>query len=207
LADAFTIVDIRNNENDRVQDRIRMGELYRKANGSEKGLGDLILASYDRTTAVLAERKFRVREADPNAQVASLMDFTLAGVNGDRLKLASLQGKTIIFDFWATWCGPCRVQHSLYEQVQRRFEGNSSVKFISVNTDEDHELVQPFLKEQHWNNAVYFEDGLSRKLQITSIPTTIVVDGRGEIASRMNGFNPERFVDMLTERIQKTLKD
>jgi thiol-disulfide isomerase/thioredoxin len=207
LADAFTIVDIRNNENDRVQDRIRMGELYRKANGSEKGLGDLILASYDRTTAILAERKLRVREADPNAQVASLMDFTLAGVNRDRLKLASLQGKTIIFDFWATWCGPCRVQHSLYEQVQRRFEGNSSVKFISVNTDEDHELVEPFLKEQHWNNAVYFEDGLSRRLQITSIPTTIVVDGRGEIASRMNGFNPERFVDMLTERIQKTLKD
>jgi hypothetical protein len=81
------------------------------------------------------------------------------------------------------------------------------VKFISVNTDEDHELVEPFLKEQHWNNAVYFEDGLSRRLQITSIPTTIVVDGRGEIASRMNGFNPERFVDMLTERIQKTLKD
>ena len=207
LADAFTIIDVRNNENDRIHDRIRMGELYSKANGSEKGLGDLILQSYDRTTAVLAERKLRVREADPNAQVASLMDFTLGAVNGDRLKLASLQGKTIIFDFWATWCGPCRVQHSLYEQVQHRFEGNPSVKFISVNTDEDHELVEPFLKEQHWSNAVYFEDGLSRKLQITSIPTTIVVDGRGEIASRMNGFNPERFVDMLTERIQKALKD
>ena len=60
-----------------------MGELYKKLHGSEKGLGDLILESYDRTTALLAERKLRARASDPNAQVASLMDFTLSGVNGD----------------------------------------------------------------------------------------------------------------------------
>jgi hypothetical protein len=48
---------------------------------------------------------------------------------------------------------------------------------------------------------------LALMLRITSIPTTIVVDKRGEISSRMNGFNPERFVDMLTERIQQALKD
>ena len=64
-----------------------------------------------------------------------------------------------------------------------------------------------FLKEKHRNNAVYFEDGLSRMLQITSIPTTVIVNKHGEIASRMNGFNPERFVNMLTERIEQDLKD
>ena len=84
---------------------------------------------------------------------------------------------------------------------------SSSVAFVSVNTDEDRDLVQPFLKDNHWTNAVYFEDGLSRMLQITSIPTTIIVDKHGEIASRMNGFNPDRFVDLLTERIRQTLKD
>jgi thiol-disulfide isomerase/thioredoxin len=135
------------------------------------------------------------------------MDFTLAGVNGETLQLASLKGKTIIFDFWATWCGPCRAQHPLYEQVKQRFRDNPSVAFLSVSTDEDHELVPLFLKENHWANAVYFEDGLSRMLRITSIPTTIVVDKHGEISSRMNGYNPERFVDLLTERIQQTLKD
>ena len=135
------------------------------------------------------------------------MDFTLPGVNGDPLKLASLKGKAVVFDFWATWCGPCRAQHPLYEEVKRHFEGNSAVTFISVNTDEERDLVQPFLKENHWNNAVYFEDGLSRMLQITSIPTTVIVDKHGEISSRMNGFNPERFAGMLTERIEQALKD
>jgi len=207
LADAFTIVDTRNSEEARVQDRRHLGELYTKMNGSEKGMGDLILESYDRTTALMADRKLREREVDPNAQVASVVDFTLTGVNGDPLKLSSLKGKVIVLDFWATWCGPCRLQHPLYQQVMRRFEGNSSVLFLSISTDEEHALVEPFLKENHWTNPVYFEDGLAHMLRINSIPTTIIVNQRGEISSRMNGFNPDRFVDLLTERIQQAMKD
>ena len=207
LADAFTLPDDRNNDAARARDRARMGELYMKLNGSEKGLGDLILESYDRTTALAAAQKLQARGSDPNGDVNSLMDFTLPGLDGSQLKLATLKGKTIIFDFWATWCGPCRAQHPLYEQVKRHFEGNPYVIFISINTDEDRELVRPFVEENHWNIPVYFEDGLSRLLRITSIPTTIIVDKRGEIASRMNGYNPDRFVDMLAERIQQILKD
>ena len=207
LADAFTISDNRNTEAARTQDRVRMGELYQKLHGSEKGLGDLVLESYDRTTALIAERKLQIQVSDPNGHATALMDFTLPGAQGDTLKLASLKGKTVIFDFWATWCGPCRAQHSLYEQVKHRFANNSEVFFVSVNSDEDRDLVAPFLKDNQWNNAVYFEDGLARMLQITSIPTTIIVDKHGEIASRMNGYNPDRFVDLLTERIEQTLKN
>jgi thiol-disulfide isomerase/thioredoxin len=207
LADAFTISDSRSTEATRAQDRIRIGELYKKLNGSEKGLGDLILESYDRTAALVAERKWQSRASDPNGQATSLMDFTLPGLNTAPLKLASLKGKTIVFDFWATWCGPCRAQHPLMELVKRRFESNPNVSFVTVNADEDRDLVAPFLKDNQWNSSVYFEDGLSRLLQITSIPTTIIVDRHGEIASRMNGFNPDRFADLLTERIQQTLKD
>lgn len=207
LADAFTISDDRNTDAARAKDRIRMGELYKKVHGSEKGLGDLVLESYDRTTALLAERKLQIRAGDPNGQATALMDFTLPALQGDVLKLASLRGKTIIFDFWATWCGPCRVQHSLYEQVKRHFADNPDVFFVSVNADDDRDLVPPFLKDNRWNNSVYFEDGLARMLQITSLPTTVIVDKRGEISSRMNGFNPDRFVDLLTERIEQTLKN
>jgi len=207
LADAFTISDSHNTEAARTQDRVRMGELYKKLHGSEKGLGDLVLESFDRTTALLAERKLQMRAGEPNGQATALMDFTLPGVQGDSLKLASLKGRTVIFDFWATWCKPCRVQHSLYEQVKHTFAGNPDVVFVSVNADDDRELVPPFLKDNQWTNAVYFEDGLTRMLLITSLPTTIIVDKRGEISSRMNGFNPDRFVDLLTERIEQTLKN
>src|SRR5574340_194842 len=206
IADAFTISDPRNTDTERAKDRARMGDLYRKLKGSEKGLGDLILEAYDRTAGVQAARRLRLRETDPNANASGVMEFTLSGPGGASLQLASLKGKVIVFDFWATWCGPCRAQHPLYEEVKKRFAGDAGVVFLSVNTDEERDTVEPFLKQNKWDKKVYFEDGLSRALQISSIPTTVVVDKRGEIVSRMNGFVPERFVDMLTERIREARK-
>jgi len=50
------------------------------------------------------------------------------------------------------------------------------------------------------------EDGLTKAFSINSIPTTMIVDRNGEIVSRMNGFLPERFVDMLAERIEEALR-
>ncbi len=68
--------------------------------------------------------------------------------------------------------------------------------------------MAPFLKENHWaSSRVYFEDGLARGLTITSMPTTIVLDRRGEVISRMNGFLPSRFVEMLSDRIRDALKN
>ncbi len=205
LADAFVIPDSRVTDADRARDRARMGELYAEVKGSEKGLGDMVLEAYDRTSALLAARRLRLRESDPNAHVSNLMEFTLSGPGGKKLSLASLRGKTVVMDFWATWCGPCRTQHPLYEEVKKRFKNDGKVVFLSINTDEEREQVAPFLKGNKWDQQVWFEDGLARLLQISSIPTTIVIDPRGQVASRMNGFVPERFVDMLAERIRDTM--
>jgi thiol-disulfide isomerase/thioredoxin len=205
-ADAFSIPDARNNDANREADRTHMGELYRKAKGSEAGLGDVILAAYDRTTALMRERKLRLKQLDPNAGATHPMEFTLTGVAGDKLSLASLKGKVIVMDFWATWCGPCRRQHPLYQEVMSRFKSRPDVVFLSINTDEDRSGVAGFLKENGWDNRAYYEDGLSSLLRISSIPTTILIDKQGEIASRMNGYDPERFVDLLTERIQRALQ-
>ena len=207
-ADAFAIPDARNTDTDRAKDRAELGDVYRKVYGSEKGLGDLILEAYDRTTGLLAARRLRLRQNDPNAQAGSVLEFTISGVDGAKLPIASLKGKAVVFDFWATWCGPCRMQHPLYEEVKQRFHDSPDVVFLSINTDDDRDLVAPFLKENHWDRQqVYFEDGLSRALAITSMPTTIVLDRRGEVISRMNGFVPGRFVDMLTDRIKDALKN
>ena len=131
------------------------------------------------------------------------MEYTLSGPGGGKLQLSALRGKTVVMDFWATWCGPCRTQHPLYEEVKKRFAGDAKVVFLSVNTDEERERVVPFLKANKWDQQVWFEDGLARLLEISSIPTTIIVDPRGQVASRMNGFVPDRFVEMLAERIRE----
>ncbi|HTX38327.1 MAG TPA: TlpA disulfide reductase family protein [Bryobacteraceae bacterium] len=207
LADAFTIPDPHTTDADRARDRSRMGELYRQAHGFESGLGDMLLQAYDRNLALVHSRELQLRSGDPNAELTDPMQFTLTAVEGGPLKMPALKGKVVVFDFWATWCGPCRQQHPLYEQVQARFRGNPSVVFLSIDTDEDRKLVKPFLAEVKWQGPVYFEDGLSRALHITTIPTTVIANPRGQVAGRMNGFVPERFVEMLTERIRDALAE
>ena len=205
LADAFTIPDPRSTDAGRARDRGRMGELYRQAKGSENGLGDLVLEAYDRNVALIHTRELTMRESDPNAQLTDPMEFTLTGLDGQKLSMTSLKGKVVVFDFWATWCEPCRGQHLLYEQVKQRFKDNSDVVFLSIDTDEDREPVRRFLEEEKWPDTVYFEDGLSRALRIATIPTTIVIEKRGQVFSRMNGYVPERFVEALTGLIRGAL--
>jgi thiol-disulfide isomerase/thioredoxin len=176
-----------------------------KAHGSEKGLGDLILEAYDRNLAAAHARALRLRANDPNAQLTDPMEFTLSGVDGSKLQMASLKGKVVILDVWATWCGPCRAQHPLYQQVMKRFAGNADVAFVSVNCDEDRAAVKPFLADVKWPEPVYYEDGLARAMKLNSLPATIVIGRDGQIFSRMNGFVPELFVDSLAGKIRDAL--
>jgi thiol-disulfide isomerase/thioredoxin len=205
LARAFTIGGLHSAEQDGGRDREQMGALYRKLNGSDAGLGDFILKTYDETAEILAARRAELRSIDPNHSLKDPMQFTLSGLDGDKLPLSSLAGKVAVLDFWATWCGPCRAQHALYEEAKARFKDEPDVVFLSIDTDDDHALVRPFLDSMKWTQKVYFEDGLQVLLQVGNIPTTIIFGKRGEVASRMVGYLPDRFVDMLSERIDEAL--
>jgi thiol-disulfide isomerase/thioredoxin len=205
LAEAFTIAGLRSADADGASDRTRMSELYRKLHGSETGLGDLILKTYDSTSAQLAARRAELREFDPNAQLKEPIQFTLSGMDGEKLPLSSLRGKVIVLDFWATWCAPCREQHPLYEAVKAKFKDSDDVVFLAVDTDEDHSIVKPFVTQIKWTQKVYFEDGLQSLLQVSSIPTTIILDKKGELFTRMIGYLPDRFVDMLADRVNDAL--
>ena len=207
LADAFAIADPQSSDDDRAADRKQLGERYRKLHdGTEKGLGDEVLAAYDRTSATMAKRADELRKLDPNLGVTDPMKFTLAGLDGSKLDLKSMRGKVVIFDFWATWCVPCRAQHPLYEELKKRFRERNDVVFLSVDTDEDHALVAPFLEKQQWSPSnVFFDNGLVRLLTVSSIPTTIIADKQGRLVSRMNGFNGDQFVDQIASRIQFAL--
>jgi thiol-disulfide isomerase/thioredoxin len=204
-ADAFTLEDARTTETDRTQDRKRLGELYSKLNGSETGLGAVILEAYDRTSAVLNDRRARLKTRDPNAVAVNPADFVLPPVVGAvaPLAISSLKGKTVVMDFWATWCLPCRAQQPIIEGIEKRFEASPDVVFVAVDADDDLSLVAPFVKEQGWKNAGYFEAGLAQKMSITAIPTVVVFDPAGAIYSRINGFAPDRFEQILIQRIDE----
>ncbi len=204
-AEAFVIDDPDNTAGLRAGDRRRMRELYLKTHDSEAGLGDILLAAYDRTRQALDARHAELRKIVPNLDATHVLDFVLSGLDGTRLDLASLRGKVIVLDFWATWCRPCRQVHKLMDKVKQHYAERDDVVFVSVNADMDRGLVRPFLAELGWKDAVYFEDGLERFLQVTNIPTIIVIDKRGDLVSRIPGLIPGKFVDMLVRRIDRAL--
>jgi thiol-disulfide isomerase/thioredoxin len=206
LAEAFAVPDSRAIDAVRQSDRQQLGQLYTKLHGSEQGLGDLILAAYDRTSTLVETRRQKILSLDPNSSAAAPAQFILTGLDGKKLQMSSLAGKVIVLDFWATWCVPCRAQHPLYEEVKKHYASRNDVVFLSLDTDEDHSVVAPFLAEQKWSPKVYFEDGMARLLSVTQIPTTVLLDKQGKISSRMNGFLPDEFVAELIERIDAALK-
>jgi len=202
MAEAFAVPDARAADQVRLDDRQVLGQWYAKQHGSEKGLGDVILTAYDRTAALVDARRKKMQALDPNSVAASPMEFTVTSLDGKPLRLDSLRGKVVVLDFWATWCVPCRVQRPLYDKLREQFPESSGVAFLSVNADEDHSAVEPFLTEQKWDKTTYFEDGLGKFLNIENIPATILLDKSGRLASRMDGFDPDTFVGLMVSRIQ-----
>ena len=96
----------------------------------------------------------------------------------------------------------------MYDQVQQKFEDRGDVVLLSISTDTDHSIVAGFLDQQKWSKSqVYFEDGLQKLLLVSDIlhDGCIRQGGAAYLASRMNGFLPDRFVEQLSERIQSAL--
>ena len=206
LADAFSIPDARATEAERARDRAHLGELYRKTKGSEDGLGALCLEAYDRTAGLVKSRRARLDAAEPNAGRTDVLEFTLSGMDGERLRLSTLKGKVVVMDLWATWCVPCRAQHPLYEEVRERFRDNPVVVFLSIDAEPDHAVVKPFVTGMNWHGPVYFEDGLARLYAVEGLPATLILDRNGKLYTHLNGFvDKARFVEVLTERIRDAL--
>jgi thiol-disulfide isomerase/thioredoxin len=163
----------------------------------------MVLAAYDRMTTVAAERNKVLKSSAPSSPI----EYKLAGLDGKTLALDSLRGKVIVMDFWATWCGPCRQQHPLFEKVKAQFKNDARVAFLEINNDDDSSVVAPFLDQHKWDRDVYFANGLAQTLDIQSIPTTVLLGKDGNVYSKMIGFNPDAFAGLLTSRIQDALSE
>ena len=202
-ADAVMIDDPRSPLSDRERDRKIATDLYVKAHGSTQGLGDLFQQAWDRDAVALRDRVARYKAIDPNYCVTDTFGFVLPSLDKSSLDMSTLKGKTLVVDFWATWCAPCIAQHPLIEHVRRKYSESADVVFLSLDADDDHSLVAPFMAAQKWEQRVYLEAGLAGLLNVTSLPSILVIDPTGKIYSRMMGFNTDSFERMLSSRIDE----
>jgi thiol-disulfide isomerase/thioredoxin len=183
---------------DRRDVRKKLGNAWRQVHGSEDGLGQAILATYDLLGAAAPASIAPARNKDAKDAYA----FTLRNLDGTPLPLAPAKGKILVLSFWATWCGPCKELEPEFVGVAKSYAGNPDIVFYAVNTDEDQSLVPQFVAHQKWDVPVVYGDGLDDFMKVESLPTVIVLDRAGKITYRINGFPPEGFAGNLTAAIQ-----
>jgi len=197
-ARAFALTDGTNGASSRADLRKKIGNVWRLAHGSEDGLGEYLLHTFDASLAATAPVK---PARNPGGKEP--YDFVLRKVSdGSQFRLADAKGKVVVLSFWATWCGPCRELEPHFEKVAARYSTKPDVLFYGLNCDDDESLVAPFLAEEKPKTPTLFADGLDRLLRVDSFPTTVILDRTGKIAFRVDGFDPEGFEKSLINAIE-----
>jgi thiol-disulfide isomerase/thioredoxin/predicted negative regulator of RcsB-dependent stress response len=201
---AFAFPDKGSDPIQRQEIRRKLGSLYIAQHHSEQGLGDLVLSRYDSLMPQLASR-FSGGQPQ-NAGIQDPFKFVLERMDGTRLSLADYHGKVLLLDFWATWCGPCRMQGKLVDQVAQNFHADPNIVFLSLNMDQDRSGVPAFLKQAGWNVPAAYAQGLDQLLGVTELPTLVVFDRQGRIVFREEGLDPDTFVEVLSKHLRETLE-
>ena len=115
--------------------------------------------------------------------------FSLDSLDGEELTLADYRGKYLLVNFWATWCGPCKIEMPSLELLYRKYQ-NRNFAMIAVSNDIfGAQVVKPYIQAQNYT----FPIGLDPKLKVSnqfgviSLPTTFLIDPQGKIIGVLNG--------------------
>ena len=201
-ARAFALADSANPGVTRKDIRQKIGNEWRLAHGSDEGLGDYLLRAYDQVSQTTSAAKTK-----KNSGAREVSEFTLRKApDGTPYPLAGKKGEVLVVSFWATWCGPCRALEPQFERVAAQFKGNEHISFIEADCDDDESQVAPYLEEVKPHVPVVFADGLDHLLAVNDLPTVVIIDRRGKVVYRAEGFGEETFERDLTAAARRALE-
>jgi thiol-disulfide isomerase/thioredoxin len=185
---------------DRREIRERLGNVWRAAHGNEQGLGDAILAAYDRVASAP-----ETASSSLNKNAKNVFAFTLRRLDGTPMSLSTLRGKIVVLNFWATWCVPCTQVGPAFNELAMDWAGEKQVAFFAVNTDEDETGVSSFLQQHKWNVPVIYADGLDRFLNVKTLPAMVVLGPEGQVLYHVEHPALRGFAAALSGAVQQAL--
>lgn len=125
-------------------------------------------------------------------------DFTLTQFNGQEIKLSELRGKTVLLNFWASWCGPCRQEAPALESSWERYK-DKPVIFIGVNVWDDRDDALSYIQEfgGGFINGIDQKGEIAVNYGVAGVPETYFITPEGKIAFKYTGTLTEPLVDQF----------
>jgi peroxiredoxin len=112
-------------------------------------------------------------------------EFSLKDADGRTVGLAGYRGKVVLLNFWATWCGPCKLEIPWFKEFEQNYK-DQGFAVLGVSMDEEGwDVVKPFLSELQVNYRILMGDDRTAQLYggVNSLPTSFLIDREGRIAS------------------------
>lgn len=144
--------------------------------------------------AAVAAVSFGALSTPAQAAGEKAPEIKLRDINNKEVKLSDYQGKVVLVNFWATWCGPCKVEMPHLDEMDKEFEARG-FEVLSISTDDARaaSMVKPFIKKNDYQFTVLLDkttEVVSKYNPAKTLPYTAIIDREGNIAHVHMGYNP-----------------
>jgi thiol-disulfide isomerase/thioredoxin len=126
-----------------------------------------------------------------NAKPANL-NFALKDIDNKEVKLSTLKGKVVLLDFWATWCGPCKIEIPWFIEFQQKY-GKQGLQVVGVSIDDTVDKLKPYVAQMKMNYVVL--QGLDQDAMqdaygpMFGIPITVLISRDGKVCNKHVGLS------------------